>query len=115
VACADISAVAAELLQQQWSGRRVVELEGPERVSPADIAASFGRLLGHDVDAFAVPREQWAGLFASQGMHNPTPRMQMLDGFNEGWIEFEGGRQGSRKGTVSLDQAIAALLQRSAA
>jgi hypothetical protein len=41
--------------------------------------------------------------------------MQMLDGFNEGWIEFEGGRQGSRKGTVSLDQAIAALLQRSAA
>jgi uncharacterized protein YbjT (DUF2867 family) len=115
VACADISAVAAELLQQQWSGRRVVELEGPERISPADIAAGFSRLLGQDVNAFTVPRAQWADLFTSQGMNNPVPRMQMLDGFNEGWIEFEGGQQGSRKGSVTLDQAIAALLQRSAA
>lgn len=113
VACADISAVAAELLQPQWSGRRVVELEGPARISPADIAASFGRLLGHDVSAYAVPRERWAGLFTAQGMSSPTPRMRMLDGFNEGWIEFENGQQGSRKGMVTLDHAIAALLQRS--
>ena len=115
VACADISAVAAELLQQSWSGHRVVELEGPARVSPADIAASFSQLLGHEVSTVAVPRGVWTDLFTSQGMINPTPRMQMLDGFNEGWIEFEGRQQGSRKGSVTLDQAIAALLQRSAA
>jgi uncharacterized protein YbjT (DUF2867 family) len=115
VACADISAVAAELLQQPWDGCRVVELEGPVRVSPADIAASFSRLLGHEVSTVAVPRDAWAGLFTSQGMNNPTPRMRMLDGFNEGWIEFEGGEQRSRKGSVELDQAIAALLQRGAA
>ncbi len=115
VACADISAVAAELLQQQWSGHRVVELEGPVRISPADIAASFSRLLGRDVTTAAVPRDTWAGLFAAQGMNNPTPRMQMLDGFNQGWIEFAGGQQGSRKGFVTLHQAIAALLQRSVA
>ena len=114
VACADISAVAAELLQQQWSGHRVVALEGPARVSPADIAASFGRLLGRDVETFAVPRDQWADLFTAQGMSNPTPRMRMLDGFNEGWIDFENGRLGSRKGVVALDHAIAALPQRSA-
>lgn len=112
VACADISAVAAELMQQTWDGVRVVELEGPARVSPADIAASFSRLLGHEVTTFAVPRATWAALFASQGMRNPTPRMQMLDGFNEGWIEFERGQHGSRKGSVTLDQAIAALLAR---
>jgi uncharacterized protein YbjT (DUF2867 family) len=115
VACADISVLAAYLLRQPWSGRRVVELEGPTRVSPADIAASFSRLLGHAVSTVAVPREEWADLFASQGMTNPTPRMRMLDGFNEGWIEFESGQQGSRKGSVQLDQAIAVLLQRSAA
>jgi uncharacterized protein YbjT (DUF2867 family) len=112
VACADISTVAAELLQQTWIGRRVVELEGPVRVSPADIAASFSRLLGHDVRTAAVPRDTWESLFTSQGMKNPTPRMRMLDGFNEGWIEFEGGQQGSRKGSVTLDQAIGALLKR---
>lgn len=109
VACADISAVAAELLQQPWRGHRVVELEGPVRISPNDIAASFSRLLNRTVQAHAVQRGAWAELFASQGMKNPTPRMQMLDGFNEGWIEFEGV---PRKGSVSLDTAIAGLLAR---
>ncbi|MRW87103.1 NAD(P)H-binding protein [Pseudoduganella sp. FT26W] len=112
VACADISTVAAELLQQTWQGTRIVELEGPQRISPADIAASFSRLLGRDVAARAVPRDTWAALFAAQGMSNPTPRMQMLDGFNQGWIEFENGASGSRKGSVTLDQAIAGLLAR---
>lgn len=109
VACADISKLAAELLQQTWSGVRVVELEGPVRVCPDDIAASFSRLLGHPVRAAAVPRETWAELFTAQGMKNPTPRMQMLDGFNQGWIEFEST---SRKGATTLDTAIAALLAR---
>ena len=109
VACADISALAAELLQQTWSGHRVVELEGPTRISPADIAASFSRLLNKEVTAQAVPRSEWEELFTSQGMKNPTPRMQMLDGFNQGWIEFEGQ---PRKGTTTLDTAIAGLIAR---
>jgi hypothetical protein len=28
-------------------------------------------------------------------MKNPAPRAQMLDGFNEGWIEFENGEHGA--------------------
>jgi hypothetical protein len=39
--------------------------------------------------------------FIVQGMESPTPRMQMLDGFNEGWIEFEISEAGARKGEVS--------------
>lgn len=109
VACADISALAAELLQETWHGHRVVELEGPMRISPADIAASFSRLLEKEVTAHAVPRADWPELFTSQGMRNPTPRMQMLDGFNQGWIEFEGQ---PRKGATTLDAAIAGLLVR---
>lgn len=109
VACADISALAAELLQQIWTCHRVVELEGPARISPNDIAASFSRLLEKEVTAHAIPRSDWAGLFTSQGMRNPAPRMQMLDGFNEGWIGFESQ---PRKGTTTLDTAIAGLLAR---
>jgi len=37
--------------------------------------------------------------------------MQMLDGFNEGWIEFEGGEAGSLKGNVTLQTALRELLQ----
>jgi len=112
VACADIGAVAAEMLQSKWDGVRVVELEGPVRVSPRDIADSFGRLLAREVQTSAVARDQWQPLFVAQGMRNPEPRMQMLDGFNAGWIEFESGPSGSRKGTVTLDQALRALLER---
>ena len=45
VATADVGRVAAEALQQEWTGRRVIELEGPKRVAPNDIAATFSALL----------------------------------------------------------------------
>jgi hypothetical protein len=60
----------------------------------------------------AVPRETWESLFKSQGMRNPTPRIRMLDGFNEGWIEFESGEAGSQKGSVALETVLQALFER---
>lgn len=112
VATADIGRVAAELLQETWSGRRIVELEGPRRVSPNDIAATFSKILGRPVRMEAVPRATWPALFKSQGMKNPTPRIQMLDGFNEGWIEFEGGKADSRRGTTELEAVLGNIVQR---
>ena len=67
VATADIGRVAAELLRESWTGRRVVELEGPQRISPDMIAESFARLLGRDVSMNVVPRDTWEDLFRSQG------------------------------------------------
>jgi NAD(P)H dehydrogenase (quinone) len=112
VATSDIGKVAAELLQETWSGPRVVELEGPERVTPNKIAATFAKLLGRQVRMETVPRESWEALFKSQGMRNPIPRIRMLDGFNEGWIEFENGEAGSRKGSVVLAAVLEALIER---
>jgi uncharacterized protein YbjT (DUF2867 family) len=111
VATEDIGRVAAELLQETWQGRRVVELEGA-RLSPNDIAAAFARVLGREVRMEAVPRATWEALFKSQGMKNPVPRAQMLDGFNEGWIDFEADVSSTRKGTVSLDTVLQALIAR---
>jgi len=36
----------------------------------------------------------------------------MLDGFNEGWIEFERGEVGSRKGKVALKIVLETLIER---
>ena len=58
----------------------------------------------------AVPRPTWAELFKSQGMKNPEPRMKMLDGFNEGWIDFEGAPESVRKGIVPLKSVLESLL-----
>jgi uncharacterized protein YbjT (DUF2867 family) len=112
VATADIGRVSAELLREAWNGHRVVELEGPHRVTPNEIAATFARLLGHPVRMEVVLRETWEPLFKSQGMKNPAPRIRMLDGFNEGWIEFESGEAGSRKGKVSVETVLQNLLAR---
>jgi NAD(P)H dehydrogenase (quinone) len=112
VATADIGRVAAEILQEQWSGHRLVELEGPRRVTPNEVSATFAQLLGSPVRMEVVPRESWETLFKSQGMKNPMPRIRMLDGFNEGWIEFERGEAGSRKGSVTLESVLKVLIER---
>lgn len=67
-----------------------MELQGPAPVSPDGLAAGFGRVLGRPVRAEAVARAEWEALFRAQGMSNPGPRIRMLDGFNEGWLSFEG-------------------------
>lgn len=70
---------------------------------------TLGRVLGRDVVARAVPRATWAALFRSQGMANPLPRIHMLDGFNEGWIEFEAGAGAPRKGATALEAVLRGL------
>jgi len=111
VATADVGRVAAELLLQP-EGPRVVELEGPRRVTPNQIAETLGRLLARPVRMEVVPRETWDALFRSQGAGNPEPRIRMLDGFNEGWIEFERGEGGSEKGRVELEDVLRSLVER---
>ncbi len=111
VATEDIGRVAAELLQQVWTGRRVVELEGPHRVTPMELGATFSKVLGRPVNEKAIPRSSWEKIFRSQGMTNPESRMRMLDGFNEGWIEFESGEAGSVKGTIELETVLRFLVQ----
>jgi NAD(P)H dehydrogenase (quinone) len=108
----DVGRAAAALLQERWEGKRVVELEGPRRVSPNALAAAFAKVLGRQVRAEVVPRDRWESIFRAQGMKNPTPRMQMIDGFNAGWIDFADRGAHARKGSVGIDEAIATLIQR---
>jgi len=113
VATADIGATAARLLREQWVGRRVVELQGPAPVSPNDLAAIFGQLLNRPVTAQAVSRAEWEALFRKQGMRNPAPRIQMLDGFKEGWLSFENGEGAEAvTGATTLETVVRGLLAR---
>ena len=110
VATADVGRIAGQLLQQTWRGVRIVELEGPQRVSPNDLAEAFARVLGRPVCAEGVPRETWGALFRSQGTKDPLPRMRMLDGFNEGWIAFESEKADIVKGEVELETVLRDLV-----
>ncbi|MDB5819616.1 MAG: NmrA-like protein, partial [Rhizobacter sp.] len=110
VATQDVADAAADLLTRGWQGRLVVEIEGPVRVSPLDIARTLGGILNREVTVNEVARRTWEALFRSQGMCHPIPRMRMLDGFNEGWIEFEQLPGAVRHGATSLSSVLSGLV-----
>jgi NAD(P)H dehydrogenase (quinone) len=109
VATADVGRTAAGLLLESWTGQRIVELEGPRRYSAHDVAVAFAEAVCHPVRMEAVPRDTWEPLFRSQGMTHPLPRIRMLDGFNEGWIDFEGVGAEHRTGRVPLESVLKGL------
>ena len=111
ISAADVGRTAAELLLEDWHGHRVTELEAGQRVSPNQIAAAFAKALGREVEARTVPRERWETIFHEQGMRHPEMRMRMLDGFNEGWIDFRDPHALERQGRTGIDEAIAGLVR----
>ena len=106
VATTDIGSTAAELLRESWTGLRIVELEGPRRYSANDVAVGFAEAVGHPVQMEPVPRETWEALFRSQGMKHPLARIRMIDGFNQGWIDFEGIGAEHRIGKTPLEAVL---------
>jgi uncharacterized protein YbjT (DUF2867 family) len=114
VATADIGKIGAEILGQTWTGNRFVEVMGPARYSANDLAAAFAAVLGRKVEPVEVPRETWADTFVAHGMpaDRTAPRIEMLDRFTSGWIDF--GVPGTERfaGTTELQQVIAELVAR---
>ncbi|OLL28375.1 NmrA family transcriptional regulator [Burkholderia sp. SRS-W-2-2016] len=112
VATADIGRVIARTLTQAWHGRRVIEIEGPRRYTQHEIAAALADVLERPVDAQPVPREQWEARFQAQGTGWPAPRIEMLDGFNSGWIDFEDGVNERVVGTTGYREVLEGLVAR---
>ncbi|GAB2557070.1 NmrA family NAD(P)-binding protein [Rhodanobacter koreensis] len=112
----DIGRTIASTLIETWHGRRVIELEGPRRYSPLDMAQALAAVLEHDIETVAVSREQWSARFEDEGMPagRTGPRIAMLDGFNSGWIDFEGGATEHVLGRIPLgyvaDELVSACL-----
>ncbi len=63
-------------------------------------SSGFGALAAR---ALAI---RWEEVFRAQGMKNPTPRIQMIEGFNEGWIEFEGSVKGQTSLKTVLEEMV---------
>jgi NAD(P)H dehydrogenase (quinone) len=114
VGTADIGKAGADTLTQSWTGIRHIEVAGPESYSPLDIADAFADAVGRPVEAIAVPRAEWETLWVSQGMPEgrTAPRVEMVDGFNSGWIHF--GVPGTEHvdGATPLREVITQLVTR---
>lgn len=113
VATEDIGRVASMVLQETWTGRRIIEIEGPRRYTQHVIAAMLGDAVDRPVTAKPIPNGEWLNYFRAQGTDWPKPRIEMLDGFNSGWIDFE--REGANEhiiGEKSFEAVLAELVER---
>jgi uncharacterized protein YbjT (DUF2867 family) len=117
VATQDIGQLAAKTLLESWKGNRVLELEGPTRYSPLDAAKAFSKVLGREVNMHPIPRSQWQEKFVVQGMPGDRTgaRIEMVEGFNSGWIDFEGDGVERFKGKVTLEEVIKSLVAQNSA
>lgn len=113
VATEDIGSFAATALTEDWTGNRFIEVAGPQRYSPNDIASTFSVVLGRNVEAVAVPRDTWLSQFVAQGMpeNRTATRIDMVDGFNSGWIDFNVPGAEHHQGTTPLKTVLQNLVE----
>jgi len=114
VATVDVGAAVANALGADWSGQRVVELEGPRRYSPNDVAMTFAKVLGSAVQAGVLPETRWTETWLSWGLTRGSANAmsEMLRGFNEGWITFERPEGETTTGATSLENVLGEFVAR---
>jgi uncharacterized protein YbjT (DUF2867 family) len=112
VATRDIGLAGAQVLQESWTGERVIEVDGPKGGTDLyEVAAAFGKALGREVKAVQLPEVAWQGVLEGIGM--PADRtglyMEMVRSFNSGWIHF--GNPGTEKfyGATTIEAFAAGI------
>jgi uncharacterized protein YbjT (DUF2867 family) len=108
----DIGRIAADLLLHPAAGLRVVEMEGPARYSPADIAAALTELLGKPVHVLELPLDAVVPEFTKLGFTEDAAKLfaEMYAGLLSGHVSAPATGE-HRKGTVTPQEVLAGLLK----
>ena len=108
IAAKDIGRLAAQLLQEDWTGHRVVELSGPCTYSCDDVAMVLEYLMMTNVSAVPVPESEYRSAYLSFGFTQKAAAMmaEMNYGFNNDHIVFEGNGCESVQGETLLEDCL---------
>lgn len=108
IATADIGALAATLLQETWTGHRIIELEGPARYSPNDVAALLSQRLSKEIVADAIADRDFETTYLSFGFtpEGSQAMSSMIRGFNAGTLVFEEQGIEHMISSTSLEQVL---------
>lgn len=109
----DIGRIAADLLVNPLAGRKVVEMAGPEDYSPADIAQILQKLLNKRIELMPFPLSAVEAAFKPAGFSKDVIDLfaEMYAGINDGTVAYEDSGIEFRRGTVTAEQALGALLK----
>jgi uncharacterized protein YbjT (DUF2867 family) len=114
VSTEDIGRTAAEIMTEDWTGQRIIELHGPADYSPNDVAAAFAAVLNRNVQAVALPESEWQAMLSSFGFSPEVVNSygEMMRGFNSGHIVFESSRGiETRNGQIAIEAAVGRLIE----
>jgi NAD(P)H dehydrogenase (quinone) len=108
IGTADIGALAAALLQETWAGHRIIELEGPSKYSPDDIAKLLSRNFNKQILAKAILDSDFDKTYLSFGftLEGSQGMSAMIRGFNRGTLVFEGREIEHVIGNTTLEQVL---------
>jgi uncharacterized protein YbjT (DUF2867 family) len=111
VTTTDIGRSSAQALLDGPRGQRIIELSGPEEVTPTDIARTLTELLGREIKVIEVPLSAVVPTFTSFGMspHMGELYREMYAAFIPGTITWEGKAERVR-GTVGVKEGLGAML-----
>jgi uncharacterized protein YbjT (DUF2867 family) len=111
VSTADIGSLAAEALLDGPRAERVLELSGPQDLTPKDVAAAVSKLLGRAVQLVEPPLDAVVPTFTSFGISADVAALfqGLYEGLRTGRIAFEGGKAEARRGKTSLEETLREL------
>lgn len=107
VSTIDVGQAVAAVLCEDWTGKRIVEISGPQDWSAGDVASAFSGVLGRPIKSMLVPPEQRPALLAEEGVSGEVANalLGMYEGIANGlFMRQSSGEQ--RRGTISLTTAI---------
>jgi uncharacterized protein YbjT (DUF2867 family) len=110
VSTVDIGKAVAQALIDGPRGVRVIELSGPTDVSPNDVAAALGRLLGKPVTVAQAPLEAVVPTFTSFGLSENIAGLyrELYEGLALGKVAAEPGEH--VRGSTPLEATLRGLL-----
>ncbi|MEO4001680.1 NmrA family NAD(P)-binding protein [Mesorhizobium sp. CAU 1732] len=112
VSTIDVGRTAAALLGEEWIGKRVIELGGPDDWSAREVADAFATVLGRPVMPAFIPGPERANVYAEAGVPAQVAEalLGMYDGLASGRIAREGTAE-YRRGTTSLETGVARIVE----
>jgi NAD(P)H dehydrogenase (quinone) len=115
VSAPDLGAVAAELLTDEAPRSplpRIVYLEGPQRYTALDVAATLSELAGRSIVARELPRSDWVAALQRGGVGVSYAELvaELFDAHNAGRIDAQHGAGEVRHATTGLRAALSELL-----
>lgn len=106
----DIGKAAAQALLDGPRGKRIIELAGPEDVSPNDVAAAASRILGKPIKVIEAPVSGVVPTFTSFGISKNVAELfaEMYAGVASGRVTWSGAE--AQRGKTSLETTLRGLL-----